>query len=63
MLFRSLGLGIVRSIVEAHGGKVTVQSEPGHGSTFTIDLPIASDPAAAESLPLGLDASAERGRL
>ena len=34
-----LGLGIVRSIVEAHRGSVHVTSEPGHGSTFTVELP------------------------
>ena len=35
-----LGLAIVRQIAEAHGGGVTVVSEPGHGSTFSITLPI-----------------------
>jgi two-component system phosphate regulon sensor histidine kinase PhoR len=34
-----LGLAIVKHIVEAHGGQVTVTSEPGKGSTFTLTLP------------------------
>ncbi len=33
-----LGLYIVRSIVEAHGGKVEVRSEPGKGSQFLFHL-------------------------
>jgi signal transduction histidine kinase len=34
-----LGLNIVQSIVEAHHGSVRVESEPGRGSTFTIEIP------------------------
>ncbi len=34
-----LGLWIVRTVVEAHGGAVHVDSHPGEGSEFTVDLP------------------------
>jgi two-component system sensor histidine kinase SenX3 len=37
-----LGLAIVKHICANHGGEVTVWSEPGHGSTFTIRLPEAN---------------------
>jgi len=36
-----LGLSIVHSIVSAHRGKITVESQPGQGSTFTISIPAA----------------------
>lgn len=41
-----LGLSIVQSIVEAHHGSVHVESEPGHGSTFTIEIPAVAEGAS-----------------
>jgi len=39
---RGLGLGLsfVKAIVEAHRGRVAVQSEPGHGTEFTLHIPV-----------------------
>jgi signal transduction histidine kinase len=36
-----LGLSLVKSIVEAHGGTITVVSEPGRGAEFTVRIPAA----------------------
>jgi signal transduction histidine kinase len=35
-----LGLYITRQAVEAHGGRITVTSQPGRGATFIVDLPL-----------------------
>lgn len=38
-----LGLSISRRIVQAHGGQISVRSEPGQGTTFTFTVPVASE--------------------
>ena len=42
-----LGLSIVKHIVEAHGGRVRVESRLSKGSTFTVTLPVAREPRQA----------------
>jgi two-component system phosphate regulon sensor histidine kinase PhoR len=37
-----LGLSLVKRIVEAHGGRIRVESAPGQGSEFIVQLPVAS---------------------
>jgi signal transduction histidine kinase len=46
-----LGLTIVAHVARAHGGAVDVHSRPGHGSTFTITLPLSGDGAVVSHEP------------
>jgi signal transduction histidine kinase len=47
-----LGLALVKHTIDAHGGRVDVQSSPGAGSTFTLVLPVAGPVAPALPLPI-----------
>ncbi len=48
-----LGLAIVKGIVEAHGGEVRVESDPGEGSRFIFTLPLSAALATPPSGPPG----------
>ena len=37
-----LGLTLVKHIIEAHGGRIQVESEPGEGSIFSVILPLSN---------------------
>jgi PAS domain S-box-containing protein len=56
-----LGLYIVRQIVEAHGGKIRVSSEPGSGSLFIVDLPIAAADVAEQDEEAENEGSEQHG--
>ncbi|MGA7339410.1 MAG: response regulator, partial [Terracidiphilus sp.] len=59
-----LGLAITRRLVELHGGRLDVESEPGAGSCFYFTLPSASCPQVEENLIVGADdASQPKARI
>ncbi|ATB43463.1 hypothetical protein CYFUS_008943 [Cystobacter fuscus] len=47
-----LGLSIVKDIIEAHGGRIHVESEQGHGSSFFFSVPIALNTAPSPPGPV-----------
>jgi two-component system, NtrC family, nitrogen regulation sensor histidine kinase NtrY len=54
-----LGLAIVQSVISDHGGRISVHSERGHGTTFTIELPSNWDKLEADQV--STDGSAAAG--
>ncbi|HEY0115774.1 MAG TPA: HAMP domain-containing sensor histidine kinase, partial [Allosphingosinicella sp.] len=56
-----LGLPLAKQFVEAHGGTITLRSEPGEGAEFTINLPRTAVQRAAFVAAGGGAAEAERG--
>jgi two-component system, sensor histidine kinase LadS len=50
-----LGLAITKSLVEAHGGSISVQSTLGHGTTFSFTLPASSEAVAPDGFAAPLN--------
>ena len=48
-----LGLPIVQRIVEAHGGRLSIDSEEGAGTTVTVTIPVARPAGSPSQPPVG----------
>jgi len=53
-----LGLAICKEILDRHGGRITVDSQVGKGSTFTVWLPVAAEAETTDTMPQESPASA-----
>jgi signal transduction histidine kinase len=59
-----IGLALVRDLVEIHGGRVTAKSEPGRGTTFTVEIPKGTAHLPADALsPTPADPTISRNAL
>jgi two-component system sensor histidine kinase HydH len=52
-----LGLPTARKIIQAHGGQITLQSEPGRGTQFTVKLPVPARLSGESRREIGIETS------
>jgi signal transduction histidine kinase len=48
-----LGLSIVAAVAASHGGHAWVESAPGHGARFSVELPLTGFTAASQEVSIG----------
>jgi PAS domain S-box-containing protein len=56
-----LGLSLCQGIVEGHGGAIRIETEPGRGATFIVELPVVAPPAADRAVGASDAAPVRRG--